>query len=97
MTVTEQTTTWHLSGKGYEFCNCAPGCTCNFSGFPSSSDGSCKAFVGNFIDMPLVKLYNPLGPGPFFALMAGLMVATAVVSVGIGRKFNRSDAPDGSA
>ena len=50
MTVTEQATTWHLRGKGYEFCNCAPGCTCNFSGFPSSSDGSCKAFVGNFID-----------------------------------------------
>jgi len=50
MTTTQQTTTWRLRGKGYEFCNCAPGCTCNFSGFPSSSDGSCKAFVGNVID-----------------------------------------------
>ena len=50
MSMTEQKTKWHLRGKGYEFCNCAPGCTCNFSGFPSSSDGSCKAFVGNFID-----------------------------------------------
>jgi hypothetical protein len=50
MSMTEQKTTWRLKGKGYEFCNCAPGCTCNFSGFPSSSDKSCKAFVGNFID-----------------------------------------------
>jgi hypothetical protein len=53
MTMTEdktgQKTTWHLRGKGYEFCNCAPGCTCNFSGMPSSSDGSCKAMVGNVI------------------------------------------------
>jgi hypothetical protein len=39
-------TKWTLKGKGYEFCNCKPGCTWNFSGFPSSSDGSCKAFVG---------------------------------------------------
>jgi hypothetical protein len=50
MTVTQQTTKWRLRGKGYEFCNCVPGCTCNFSGFPSSSDGSCKAFVGNVIE-----------------------------------------------
>lgn len=40
---------WTLKGKGYEFCNCNPGCTCNFSGFPTSSDGSCKALVGNHI------------------------------------------------
>lgn len=50
MTVTEVETKWRLRGTGYEFCNCVPGCTCNFSGFPSSRDGSCKAFVGNFID-----------------------------------------------
>lgn len=42
-------TAWRLVGTGYEFCNCNPGCTCNFSGFPSSSDGSCKAAVGNRI------------------------------------------------
>ncbi|HET7328307.1 MAG TPA: DUF1326 domain-containing protein [Nocardioidaceae bacterium] len=46
---TTQRTQYHVAGKGYEFCNCKPGCTCNFSGFPSSSDGSCKAFVGNVI------------------------------------------------
>jgi hypothetical protein len=46
---TAVTTKWHLKGLGYEFCNCAPGCTCNFSGFPSSPDGSCKALVGNVI------------------------------------------------
>lgn len=39
-------TKWNLTGKGYEFCNCNPGCTCNFSGLPTSSDGSCKVFVG---------------------------------------------------
>jgi hypothetical protein len=46
---TTQTTTWRLKGKGYEFCNCQPGCTCNFSGFPTSPDGSCKAAVGTHI------------------------------------------------
>lgn len=49
MTTTEQRTRWHIQGRGYEFCNCNPGCTCNFSGYPSSSDGSCKAMVGNDI------------------------------------------------
>ena len=47
---TTTATKWRLKGRGYEFCNCSPGCTCNFSGFPSSGDGSCKAFVGNAID-----------------------------------------------
>jgi hypothetical protein len=46
---TETQTAWRLKGKGYEFCNCLPGCTCNFSGFPSSKDGSCKAAVANHI------------------------------------------------
>lgn len=49
-TTPETTTAWRLKGKGYEFCNCQPGCTCNFSGFPTSSDGSCKAAVANRID-----------------------------------------------
>ena len=39
-------TTWSLRGNGYEFCNCAFGCGCNFAGFPTSSDGSCRAMVG---------------------------------------------------
>ena len=43
-------TKWTLKGKGFEFCNCDPGCSCNFSGFPSSSDGSCKALVAAAID-----------------------------------------------
>ncbi len=47
---TAQKTAYRLTGKGYEFCNCRPGCTCNFSGFPSSADGSCKALVGNVIE-----------------------------------------------
>lgn len=48
-TTAETRTAWRLSGKGYEFCNCQPGCTCNFSGFPSSHDGSCKAAVATRI------------------------------------------------
>ena len=49
MSVTETTTSWRLKGMGYEFCNCQPGCTCNFNGFPTSPDGSCKAAVANRI------------------------------------------------
>ena len=49
MTTTETSTAWALKGKGYEFCNCQPGCTCNFSGFPTSPDGSCKAAIGTHI------------------------------------------------
>ena len=49
MSVTETTTSWRLKGLGYEFCNCQPGCTCNFNGFPTSPDGSCKAAVANRI------------------------------------------------
>lgn len=50
MSVTETTTTsWRLKGIGYEFCNCQAGCTCNFNGFPTSPDGSCKAAVANQI------------------------------------------------
>jgi hypothetical protein len=49
VTSTETTTKYRLKGKGYEFCNCQPGCTCNFSGFPTSPDGSCKAAVGTHI------------------------------------------------
>ncbi len=41
---------WHMSGQGYEFCNCDYGCGCNFGGFPNSADGSCKALVGLSID-----------------------------------------------
>jgi hypothetical protein len=47
MSATETATAWRMKGRGYEFCNCQPGCTCNFSGFPTSPDGSCKAAVAN--------------------------------------------------
>lgn len=46
MTTTASTTNWSLQGNGYEFCNCDFGCGCNFSGFPNSKDGSCRALVG---------------------------------------------------
>jgi hypothetical protein len=49
MSATETRTAWRIAGKGYEFCNCQPGCTCNFNGFPTSPDGSCKAAVVNQI------------------------------------------------
>lgn len=41
-----QVQSWQLKGEGYEFCNCTYGCGCNFGGFPTSQDGSCRAFVG---------------------------------------------------
>jgi hypothetical protein len=43
-------TKWAIKGTGYEFCNCEPGCTCNFAGFPSSKDGSCQALIGVHIE-----------------------------------------------
>jgi hypothetical protein len=43
------TTTWHMRGTGYEFCNCDFGCGCNFGGFPNSKDGSCRALIGMHI------------------------------------------------
>ena len=46
MATTAATTRWAMKGKGYEFCNCDFGCGCNFSGFPNSKDGSCRALVG---------------------------------------------------
>lgn len=50
MTAIETKTGWRLKGVGFEFSNCQPGCTCNFSGFPTSPDGSCKAAVANSIE-----------------------------------------------
>ena len=44
-----QSTTWQMSGTGYEFCNCDFGCGCNFGGSPNSKDGSCRALVGMHI------------------------------------------------
>ena len=49
-TAAEPVAAWRLTGRGYEFCNCQPGCTCNFSGFPTSADGSCKAAVANVVE-----------------------------------------------
>lgn len=46
MAATATKTRWTLSGTGYEYCNCDFGCGCNFGGFPSSKDGSCRALVG---------------------------------------------------
>ena len=42
--------TWRLSGYDIELCNCAPGCGCNFVGFPNSPEGNCEAFVANSIE-----------------------------------------------
>jgi hypothetical protein len=43
-------TAWHLRGRLLEFCNCAPGCDCNFRGVPSSDAGNCEAFVCHQVD-----------------------------------------------
>lgn len=41
---TATATRWHMTGHGYEFCDCDFGR--NFTGFPNSMDGSCRALVG---------------------------------------------------
>ncbi|SRR6266540_4967703 len=37
-------TKWHYKADYLEFCSCADGCPCNFSGFPTH--GYCRAVVG---------------------------------------------------
>ena len=41
---------WNLRGTYLEFCNCDPGCGCNFKGSPTSPEGNCEAFVANRIE-----------------------------------------------
>jgi len=41
---------WQLRGTYIEFCNCDPGCGCNFKGSPTSPEGNCEAFVANRIE-----------------------------------------------
>jgi len=36
---------WELKGTMLEFCNCLPGCDCNFRGAPNSPEGNCEAFA----------------------------------------------------
>ena len=42
------TTKWHYKGTYLEYCNCAYGCPCNFSGFPTH--GNCRAVVALKVD-----------------------------------------------
>src|SRR5687768_8322396 len=41
---------WRMSGTYIEFCNCDPGCGCNFRGVPSSPEGNCEAVLTHVID-----------------------------------------------
>lgn len=41
---------WELRGIDLEFCNCDPGCGCNFRGFPSSPEGNCEAFLCHVVE-----------------------------------------------
>jgi hypothetical protein len=41
---------WKISGTYLEFCNCDPGCGCNFKGLPNSPEGNCEAFVAHRIE-----------------------------------------------
>jgi hypothetical protein len=41
---------WNLRGTYLEFCNCDPGCGCNFKGSPTSPEGNCEALVATQID-----------------------------------------------
>jgi hypothetical protein len=42
--------TWTISGTYLEFCNCDPGCGCNFRGSPNSAEGNCQALLGHRIE-----------------------------------------------
>ncbi len=41
---------WRISGTYLEFCNCDPGCGCNFRGFPNSAEGNCQALINHVIE-----------------------------------------------
>src|SRR5712691_1837508 len=41
---------WHLRGTCLEFCNCDPGCGCNFKGSPTSIEGNCEALLADLIE-----------------------------------------------
>jgi hypothetical protein len=43
MTQAPATTKWHYTADYLEYCNCAYGCPCNFSGFPTH--GNCRAVI----------------------------------------------------
>ena len=64
-TETAQRTQYHLTGTGHEFCNCQPGCTCNFSGFPTSADAEfCDD--GDWADLgPGTARLEALAPGRY--------------------------------
>lgn len=41
---------WNLRGTYIEFCNCDPGCGCNFKGSPTSPEGNCEALTASRIE-----------------------------------------------
>jgi hypothetical protein len=41
---------WRIVGTYLEFCNCDPGCGCNFRGFPTSPEGNCQALISHLIE-----------------------------------------------
>ncbi|HMI98895.1 MAG TPA: DUF1326 domain-containing protein [Gaiellaceae bacterium] len=41
---------WRIAGTYLEFCNCDPGCGCNFRGFPTSAEGNCQALISHVIE-----------------------------------------------
>ena len=41
---------WRIAGTYIEFCNCDPGCGCNFRGVPSSPEGNCQAVISHVIE-----------------------------------------------
>jgi hypothetical protein len=41
---------WRIAGTYIEFCNCDPGCGCNFHGLPNSPEGNCQAVISHVIE-----------------------------------------------
>ena len=41
---------WRIRGTYLEFCNCDPGCGCNFRGLRDSLEGNCQAVISHVIE-----------------------------------------------
>jgi len=60
--------TWQIAGTYIEFCNCDPGCGCNFRGFPSSPEGNCEALISHVIESGSFDAVDLVGAKASWAL-----------------------------
>ncbi len=50
-------------------------------------------FFGNIINSYLVRLYTPMGPGHYFAMLTGVLLVITVAFVFVARRFNQAVEP----